>query len=376
MSSASSSTLPSPAELENLGVLFIGFVIATVFYGLTFFQTYIYYSRYPKDYRWIRYLVCILYAPLVHRCPLSHALSRLYYYLIVLFNVNMEVLYATTTFCVSMRCSRHSLRFNSFQSISRFSTCYRSFSRLFHISSLPIVLFRVCLISQYFLNRSRQVLTIFIVVTGGSRVVALALACTAKTLGIRLSADAGHRCDKSSYGSYDRLDRICDDVLLATPSEIPGDGGTVVRVLVCRGLAFTVAQTGYFCVFIAAPSRQLWIPMQMVASKLYVNTLLGCLNSRDVKHGQGLNEEDPHADHRAPPNGQLSNSVRLNVSSAKAMTQSVVFTTGHNDNQSQGTESKKTYQDEQGNEYAQVSTGSSQSRTDSEVNKESLSEQV
>lgn len=38
MSSVSSTTLPSPAELENLGVLFVGFVITTVFYGLTFFR--------------------------------------------------------------------------------------------------------------------------------------------------------------------------------------------------------------------------------------------------------------------------------------------------------------------------------------------------
>ena len=38
MSSASSTQGPSPAELENLGVLFIGFVAATVLYGLTFFR--------------------------------------------------------------------------------------------------------------------------------------------------------------------------------------------------------------------------------------------------------------------------------------------------------------------------------------------------
>lgn len=73
--SSPSSTLPSPEELENLGVLFIGFVAATVLYGLTFFrmfshtalsgaaenspptETYIYYSRYPQDHPSIRYLV-------------------------------------------------------------------------------------------------------------------------------------------------------------------------------------------------------------------------------------------------------------------------------------------------------------------------------
>jgi hypothetical protein len=38
MSSQSSSPLPSPAEIENLGVLFVGFVAATILYGLTFFR--------------------------------------------------------------------------------------------------------------------------------------------------------------------------------------------------------------------------------------------------------------------------------------------------------------------------------------------------
>lgn len=35
---SSASSLPSPAERENLSVLFIGFVAATVLYGLTFFR--------------------------------------------------------------------------------------------------------------------------------------------------------------------------------------------------------------------------------------------------------------------------------------------------------------------------------------------------
>jgi hypothetical protein len=75
----SSQGVPSPAELENLGVFFVGFIAATFLYGVTFFressysllrntshhglyqtpaESYIYYSRYPNDSRWIKVLVC------------------------------------------------------------------------------------------------------------------------------------------------------------------------------------------------------------------------------------------------------------------------------------------------------------------------------
>ncbi|KAH8119741.1 hypothetical protein DFH11DRAFT_1721660 [Phellopilus nigrolimitatus] len=34
---------------RTFGALFVGFVLSTILYGLTFFQTYLYFSRYPKD---------------------------------------------------------------------------------------------------------------------------------------------------------------------------------------------------------------------------------------------------------------------------------------------------------------------------------------
>lgn len=60
----------------------------------------------------------------------------------------------------------------------------------------------------------------------------------------------------------------------------------------------------------------------------YVLDFLGCLdvnvnepslNSRDIKYGQGFNEEDSLTDHKPATNGRLPTSIRLNVVDAKAV---------------------------------------------------------
>jgi hypothetical protein len=62
----------SPAESENIAVIFLGFTFATFLYGLSFFreylmlshsrclivaEMYLYFSRYPKDYTGTKVLV-------------------------------------------------------------------------------------------------------------------------------------------------------------------------------------------------------------------------------------------------------------------------------------------------------------------------------
>ncbi|KAF8133231.1 hypothetical protein EV363DRAFT_49216 [Boletus edulis] len=98
---------------------------------------------------------------------------------------------------------------------------------------------------------------------------------------------------------------------------------TVATMLVGRGLTFTIAQMAYFSIFIIAPSKQYWIPLQMVASKLYVNTL----NSRHVRQGQGLYEEHSLTDRNVPSDGPFPTSIRLNVTDAKVTIQSINLAT-------------------------------------------------
>ncbi|KAI9464321.1 hypothetical protein HD554DRAFT_1262165 [Boletus coccyginus] len=361
MSSASSTPL-SAAELENLCVLFIGFVAASVLYGLTFFQTYIYYSRYPRDHKWIRYFVATL-------CTLDTAVSALvcevlYYYLIIMFDVNMDVLYATTTFC--------------FQ---------------YMLSVLLTFISHLC---SFFAHRAFRV-------TGGSKLVTVVLvflSFIALVFGLTASGQMFAQRRLSAFGSpqmqipaaISQVTSVMADMIIFVTMcyslrpvrypEIAVPSGflpTVITMLLGRGLAFTVFQMSYFCVFIVAPSRQFWIPMQMVASKLYVNTLLGQLNSRDVKHGQGFNEEDSLTDHKSPTNGGFPASIGLNTN-GKVTTRPIHLVTRQTDTESEGAEleSRKTFHDEEGNMYAQVSTGtgSTQSQMDNNADKEGLSERI
>ncbi|KAF9219126.1 hypothetical protein BS17DRAFT_789949, partial [Gyrodon lividus] len=346
MSSYPPSTLPSPAELENLGVLFIGFVAATILYGLTFFQTYNYFSRYPKDNQWIKYLVASL-------CTLDTATSAivsqvLYYYLIVIFDVSVDVLYATTTFCIQ----------------------YLLSVLLAFIAQL------------FFAHRVFQV-------TGGSRPITLAvvfMSFISFVFGLISSGQMFARRRLSALGSPDlevvaaisqSSAAIADVVIFVTMCHslrraryremvLPeGIMETAATLLVSRGLAFTIAQIAYFCIFVAFPARQLWIPLHMIGSKFYVNNVLGLLNAREVKHGQGLNEEDSLIDRKDATDAGLSNALRLDVAATKTTQQSVNFASRHDDLESRGTEmeeSRKTYQDGSGTEYAQVSTRSTQSQ--------------
>ncbi|KAF8431433.1 hypothetical protein L210DRAFT_3651131 [Boletus edulis BED1] len=126
---------------------------------------------------------------------------------------------------------------------------------------------------------------------------------------------------------------------------------TIATMLVGRGLTFTIAQMAYFSIFIIAPSKQYWIPLQMVASKLYVNTL----NSRHVRQGQGLYEEHSITDRNVPSDGPFPTSIRLNVTDAKVTTQSINLATRNTARRVMAWGLSR--ERDRGNVYAHVSTG-------------------
>ncbi|KAH7927635.1 hypothetical protein BV22DRAFT_1031532 [Leucogyrophana mollusca] len=332
MSSSDGSSLPSPAELENLGVLFVGFVAATVLYGLTFFQTYIYYSRYPKDTLWIKILVGVL-------CFLDTASSALvsqvlYYYLIVMFTANMDTLYATTTFCVQ--------------------------------NLLSIIL---AFISQLFF--ATRVYT----VSGRSKLIALTVSIfsfVSLVFGLGMAGQMFHERRLSALASphmeaiaaiNQSFASLADLLILGVmchylqpkryPEMLRPEGWleTSVTLLVSRGLGFTVIQLAYFTVFIALPSKQIWVPFQMVACKFYVNTVLGLLNAREVKHGYGINEEDSLSDRKedsSESRGGMPSAIRFAVMDTKATRKSLNLTQQMDESGSTGIEeTQKRYRDDE-----------------------------
>jgi len=120
-----------------------------------------------------------------------------------------------------------------------------------------------------------------------------------------------------------------------------------------RGICFTIIQLAYMCVFVAMPSKQFWIPFQMVASKVYINSLLLMLNSRQLVHGRGVHEEQSVASSRKSMAGMsLSEGtsrsgapIRFNVDDSK-MQQSISIGVSHTVDTDQGESSKGAYDDD------------------------------
>ncbi|EIW81396.1 hypothetical protein CONPUDRAFT_165552 [Coniophora puteana RWD-64-598 SS2] len=283
--SSSATPAPSSAEIENLGIIFIGFVAAIILYGLTFFQAYIYFSRFPKDSYYLRLMVGTL-------CLLDTASSALisevvYHYLITQFMVQMDTIYATTTLCVELL----------------LSTILTFIVHLFFV-------LRVYAVS----SRSRPLslsITFF--------------AFVAFVFGITMSAQIYHQRNladlaqlheravvivaQAAAGAADLV--ICGAmVFYMRPARFPdvfmpeSTFETAVTLFASRGIGFTVLQIGYLVVFAAIPSKALWIPIQLVASKFYINTVLALLNAREARHGLGIYEEESNATGSSTPAGR------------------------------------------------------------------------
>jgi len=97
---------------------------------------------------------------------------------------------------------------------------------------------------------------------------------------------------------YMRPARFPDMLMLESTFE------TGVTLFAGRGLGFTVFQIGYLVVFASIPSKALWIPIQLVTSKFYINTVLALLNAREARHGLGIYEEESNTTGTSTPAGR------------------------------------------------------------------------
>ncbi|KAL0960683.1 hypothetical protein HGRIS_005711 [Hohenbuehelia grisea] len=96
-----------------------------------------------------------------------------------------------------------------------------------------------------------------------------------------------------------------------TPNVKPIHGwfDTLVAYTINRGSVATLVQLGFFITYLIAPGRLYWIPFHFVAAKLFVNSLLTMLNTREVIHGHGMNEEES-VDRKRGQNSFLHSNVR------------------------------------------------------------------
>nr|VWP01046.1 Uncharacterized protein [Ganoderma boninense] len=260
---------------STFGVLLIGFIFSVVLYGLTFFQTYIYYTRFPADHMGTKALVGALWLVSHFAVVKVFTLPRAYRYLITDFMTAFNQLNTTQTFIAEEVLS--TVLIVAVQ-------CYYAF-RLWSVANkrLPIPVFIVilALVSGVLnligiVNIARQDL-FFEIVTNSVKVF------RGIGLGIAVAAD---------------IVIVGAMFWCMQPSRNPGmakpEGFYENAIVYCfnRGTVFTVIQILFLIIFLALPHSQGWIVLGWVTSKVYVNSFLAMLNFRNTHRGRGVHEED------------------------------------------------------------------------------------
>ncbi|KAG1855580.1 hypothetical protein F4604DRAFT_1800251 [Suillus subluteus] len=273
---------PSPAEVENLVVIFLGFAFATFFYGLTFFQMYIYFSRYSKDDTWLKVLVGAIFV--LDTTSAGLVSDLVYDYLITMFDVSLEIIYATPAFCIQDLLSVILTLIAQLFFAKRLHTVCRGPTSITSRSVSVVVLFCAFIafvfglvsVGQLFQQRqlSAFVLPSMAVIAGisqGFATVANIIIFIAMYWSLRPARYPDMSLPK---GVFENLSML----------------------FVGRGLGLIIIQLAYLGTFVASPGKPYWVAVQMVASRVYANTVLGLLNVREVRRGMGLNEEDTFSD--------------------------------------------------------------------------------
>ncbi|TBU39460.1 hypothetical protein BD309DRAFT_1022122 [Dichomitus squalens] len=327
MDSIGSAPTPDLASSDELtstfGVLLIGFIFSVVLYGLTFFQTYIYYTRFPADHMGTKSIVGALWAMDTGATTLiSHTI---YNYLITNFLSAFDQLVTTKTFVAELVLAAL---------LVLVVQCYYAF-RVWSITDkqvvIPLLLALLVLAScgkRIASEKSVYVLTQTVVLAA-----ALNLASVASIAQQDLFAHIVTHNVKLIRGIASALSVVADFVIVGAmlfymqPARNPGmviAKGWFEKTVVFgfnRGTVFTAVQTLALIIFLAMPTSQAWILVGWVASKIYINSLLAMLNFRNTHRGRGVHEEDSL--NQAASNRSGSHSAA--VSGARDTNRSVQF---------------------------------------------------
>ncbi|KAI0670953.1 hypothetical protein C8Q78DRAFT_1033045 [Trametes maxima] len=263
----------SSSELaETFGVLLVAFIFTVTLYGLTFFQTYIYYTRFPCDERGNKYTVGVLWA--VDTAITTLTSHTIYHYLITDFVTPFTQLLTTRTFIAE-------------EALSVFSAlvvqCYYAF-RVWTVSiRQPIVPLSIVTLalSAFAFNLASVVQmaneTFF------SNMISENVKLTKSICwGLSFGADLLIVLSMLWYL------RAIRNPGMATPE---GWYEKIVVYGVNRGSCFAVFQAAALITLVTMPKQQTWILFHWVNSKVYVNSILSMLNFRNAHRGRGVPEE-------------------------------------------------------------------------------------
>ncbi|KAL4073587.1 hypothetical protein J3A83DRAFT_2571065 [Scleroderma citrinum] len=251
------------ADLSNtLGAEFIGGMISAILYGITTLQTYLYFMNYPDDGVAVKLFVMIIWIlDTVHVSFMCHAL---YYYLVSNYGVaspwvdNVWSLYASITVNLCIACL-----VQTFFTVKIFYLCHR---RLRWLVTIPIIVTILAhlgfgtvtvtfLFSKTFSASSQ--LTLYSVTTGAANVVSDVLITIALCVLLRKYV---------SYVVCSRAKRLINTLIIYT----------IDRCLLTS--LVTIAEV----VMSHVDSNTSWyVAIDFILSKLYANSLLASLNTRN-----------------------------------------------------------------------------------------------
>ncbi|KAK0221804.1 hypothetical protein IW262DRAFT_931713 [Armillaria fumosa] len=283
---------------DTFGVLYIGFIVSMIGYGFTFFQTYVYFSRYPKD-------LFIMKATVAFLCVLDTVSSALisqtaYYYLVTMFPLASAMVNTTSAFCAE----------NTLAAALIFIVQLLCASRVWKLSkniTLTSIIAFMCLVG-FALNLAMTAMMVHnagfahLATSPSKAIVAVGQAAVfvgafTTFIALRLFSHGAHWSENTQ----------------------PDDWfNKMITIFFSQGCSATLVQLAYFVIFMATPTRVIWIPFHLLSSKLFVNCLLSLLNSRQAYHGHGIHHEDSSV---GPQKSSISGTVKPSVHFSVADTQ-------------------------------------------------------
>ncbi|KAK0221845.1 hypothetical protein IW262DRAFT_934419 [Armillaria fumosa] len=286
MSSASDASSLAVVE-KTFGVLFIGFVIAMIGYGFTFFQTYLYFNRYEKDRLGLKAAVAILWT--LDTVSSGLMSQSVYYYLVMTFPYGTEMTDATKTLCVEMLSS----------ALSIFIVQLFYSTRVWKLGGGVFSVLPICLLATIGFGLEIAMSALMLANPQFEHLYAPSVKP------IVAAAQAIVFC--AAIYTVGALTFFCQ---WGDNTPIQGWFNQVKALCLSHGLVAAAMHLSYLIAFVASPTYFIWIPFHLLTSKLFINCLLFMLNSRQAYHGHGLDHEDSTP---SPSNSHMATTKRKGI---------------------------------------------------------------
>jgi len=261
-------------RVATFGGLFIGFILSTTLYGLTFFQTYLYFSRYSKDVVWVKALIGLLWA--IDTATTGLLSHTVYTYLITDFGIPFDILTVTSTLCAESALAAvaiflvHLFYAARIWSLSKKNNSLASGA----VVALAIPTFAFGIIAAITLFQKRRVEAF------GSGILKLSTA---------LNSGLAFLCDVVITSALFYYIHPARNETVKLPTSF---AEKAIVYILNRGSITMIIQLAFFVAFLSDPGALVWLPFPIILGKVYVNALLVMLNYRESINGHGLYEEE------------------------------------------------------------------------------------